>query len=263
MSEENQEWQAPLPPQDFTNDQEKPQMSLLQTLTGIFIEPSEVFEDLRRKPFPRLVLPFILCAVLLTTYTVSLQLKVGKEAIVKEQLNMKIMESMPEEAKKQMREDAKQPFGVREIAVSGFGFVFTLAIFAVIALVYWGGGLAFGGNGNYWHGLAISAYASFAPILISVVGSLVVLFFKPAEDISFSQSQFGLLKLNPTMFMDGSGVLNAVLTRFDLLVFWGMFLGSVGLQKCFKISAGSAWGISIIIWLIGTAMAALGGMFAG
>mgnify|MGYP001484363744 CR=1 FL=1 len=265
MTEDNQGWQAPPPPiaPQSVEEKEVPQMSLTQTLTDIFFSPGEVFEDLRRKPFPRLIYPLILCAVLISAYTFALNQKLGAERIIKEQLSSKWMEQVPEEAKKKMLEDAKNTTVTGMILNSSIGGIVFLIIFIIIGLVYWGGGLAFGGSGNFWHGQAVVAYSTLPPLLISMVASMIILYFKAPEDISFFDSQSGLLKLNPGLFIDGSNMIKALFTRFDLLTIWGLFLGKIGIEKVFKISSGSAWLFSIIIWLIGTALAVVGGMFAG
>lgn len=264
MTEDNQGWEAPQPPVPLNTDtKEPPQMSLIQTLTDIFFSPAEVFEDLRRQPFPRLIVPLILCAVLITAFSFSLNQKLGPERVVKEQLKSKWMEQVPEEAKKKMVEDAKNTSTTKTLLTSSIGGVAFLVIFVIIGLVYWGGGLAFGGTGNFWHGLSVVGYSSLPPLFIAMVASMIILYFKSPDDISLFDSQSGLLKLNPGLFIDGSGVVKALFTRLDLLTLWGVFLGKIGVEKVFAISSGSAWLFSIIIWLIGTALAVVGGMFAG
>ncbi len=261
MSDENQEWQAPPPPESGLIVAEKPQMSLLKTLTDIFFEPGKVFEDLRRKPFARLLFPLFFCSILLSGFSFALQEKIGSERIVREQLNSQFSELIPEEAKAKMKEDAKNITTAGILGRSAIGIPVILIIFAISGLIYWVGSLAMGGKGNYWHGLAVVGYSSFPQVLISVVGSLVILFLKNAEDISFAQAQGGLFKLSLGFLFD-SNVLRAIVDRFDLIVIWSVFLSVIGLQKCFKTSAGGAWAIAIFMWLLGTGFAILGGMFS-
>lgn len=263
MTEDNQGWQTTPPVEPQSSEKEPQQMSLIQTLTDIFFSPGEVFEDLRRKPFPRLIFSLLLSAVLIAGFSFSLNQKLGAERIVKEQLKSKWMEQVPEEAKKKMMEDAKNTTVTRTLLTSSIGGIAFLIVFLIIGLVYWGGGLAFGGSGNYWHALATVGYSTFPPLLISMVASLIILYFKAPEDISFFDSQSGLLKLNPSLFMDTSNVVKQLFTRFDLLAIWGLILGKIGIEKIFRISSGSAWLFSIIIWLIGTAFAIVGGFFQG
>jgi hypothetical protein len=80
----------------------------------------------------------IVCALLTTAYGIGLQFKVGKEAMMKEQLSWKIMENVPEEAKKQMIEDSKKPFGATEMIGSAVGFVGFFVFFALLSLIYGG-----------------------------------------------------------------------------------------------------------------------------
>lgn len=264
MTENNQDWEAPPPPINNSEEViEQPKMSVTQTLTDIFFSPAEVFEDIRKQPFPRLIFPLLLCAVLITAFSFALNQKLGPERIVKEQLKSKWMEQVPEEAKKKMLEDAKNTSTVKTLLTSSIGGLAFFIIFIIIGLVYWGGGLAFGGSGNFWHGLAVVSYSSFPPVLISMIASIIILILKSPEDISFFDAQSGLLKLNPGLLIDASGVVKALFTRFDLLTLWGVFLGKVGVEKVFKVSSGSAWLFSIIIWLIGTVFAVVGGLFAG
>jgi hypothetical protein len=262
MSDENQGWQSPQPPVAPEDEvKEQPQMSLMQTLTDIFFSPAEVFEDLRKGPFPRLIFPFIICALLVPAYQFALSYKLGQERIVQEQLKMPIMERLPDEAKKKMLEDAKNASPVRLVINSVIGIVAFLVIFSIMGLIYWAGGLAFGGQGGFWHGLAVVAYSSFPIILISMIGSLIILLLKSPDDISFMDSQNGLLRLNPNLFLDTTGALKALFSRIDLLAFWGVFLGAVGMKNCMRVSNGGAWLFSIIIWLIGTTVAVIAGYF--
>jgi hypothetical protein len=265
MSDENPEPQPTFPPPNLGDKfkPEKPEMSLVQTLTDIYFDPGAVFEDLRRQPFARLVAPLVLISVLFAAYGFLLTERIGQEQIVREQMKSKWMDMVPDDQKQKMLEDAKQPSTVRSAINNTIGGVVILVIFVIIGLVYWGGGLAFGGNGTFWHGLAVVAYSTLPPTLISMLASYVILYLKDPADISFLQSQAGLLKLNPTLLIDSTPVVNALLSRFDLLVLWGIFLAGIGLQKCFKISSGAAWGFSLMMWLIGTTFAVVGGMFAG
>lgn len=255
MTEGNPDWQAPPPPENLEPVAEQPQMSLVQTLINIFFEPGAVFDDLRKKPFPRLIFPLIICAVLAGAYNLALQERLGPVRIVQEQLKMPIMERVPEEAKKKMEEDAKNTTVLKVALTAVASIVGFIVVFSIIGLIYWAGGLAFGGNGNFWHGMATVAYSSFPIIVVSMIASLIILFLKSPDDISFMDAQNGLLKINPNLILDASSALKAFFSRIDLLVIWGVFLSAVGLQNVMKVSKMGSWLFSIIIWLIGTTLA--------
>jgi hypothetical protein len=82
---------------------------------------------------------------------------------------------------------------------------------------------------------------------------VLVLFLKTPDSIDPEH----LLVTNPGAFMqpESAPVLTALLSQFDLLKFYGMFLAAVGLKKVAKISSGSAWTIVIGFWLILTILA--------
>ena len=84
MSDQDQDWHAPSMSKAPQEVGVVPRMSAFQTLIDIFHAPGEVFEDLRRKPFPRLIFPLVLCALLLSGYTFLLNQKLGGERIMKE-----------------------------------------------------------------------------------------------------------------------------------------------------------------------------------
>jgi uncharacterized membrane protein len=54
---------------------------------------------------------------------------------------------------------------------------------------------------------------------------------------------------------DASKVLVAILSQFDLVRFYGMFLAALGLRKVAKVSSGQAWGVVITLWVLGGILA--------
>ena len=52
------------------------------------------------------------------------------------------------------------------------------------------------------------------------------------------------------MGADSSPVVVALLSQFDLLRFYGLFLAAIGLKKLAKLSSGSAWGVVIGFYAI-------------
>ena len=76
-----QEWQAPLPPEQILKTDEPPQMSEVGTLGGIFFEPGKTFEDLRRKP--RFLLASLIMIVLITLFNFLFINKIGFEQMIR------------------------------------------------------------------------------------------------------------------------------------------------------------------------------------
>jgi hypothetical protein len=61
-----------------------------------------------------------------------------------------------------------------------------------------------------------------------------------------------MMVTNPGAMMgpESSPALVAILTQFDLLRFYGMFLAALGLRKVGKLSSGAAWSIVIGLWIL-------------
>jgi hypothetical protein len=108
--------------------------------------------------------------------------------------------------------------------------------------------MAFGGTITYKKALAVWVYSSLPPAVLGTIVALLVLFLKTPDTIDPKH----LLVTNPGAFMnpEASPTLTTLLSQFDILRFYGMFLAAIGLRKVAKISSGSAWTIVIGLWLI-------------
>ncbi|HYK19305.1 MAG TPA: YIP1 family protein, partial [Pyrinomonadaceae bacterium] len=122
----------------------------------------------------------------------------------------------------------------------------TIALGAALYLL---GVLAFGGTINYKRALAVWTYSSLPQSVLAVIIGIAVLLLKSPDTVDPQR----LLVTNPGAFMgeDASPVLVALLSQFDVLRFYGMFLAALGLRKVGKLSSGAAWTIVIGLWLIG------------
>src|ERR1700682_1352882 len=80
MSDPNQEFQAP--PAPAQPPPEGPTISTMETITGIFFEPSRVFQALR--DWPRFLAATIICIVAYMAFQITFTQKVGYERVVRE-----------------------------------------------------------------------------------------------------------------------------------------------------------------------------------
>ena len=240
MSDPNQEWQPPPPPLGETPPAAGPDMSTPATLTGIFFEPSRVFEALRTRP--RFLIASLILLVLTAGVTAALYQRVDMGEYIREK-----MEKSPRNA--QMTPEQKEQgvkFGKIIGAVAFPGSIpFWIAGGAGLYLL---GVMAFGGSIGYKKSLAVWVYSSLPPSVLATVIAVLVLFLKSPDAIDPEH----LLVTNPGAFMgpDSSPVLTALLSQFDLLKFYGLFLAALGLRKIAKLSSGSAWGVVIGFWVI-------------
>lgn len=241
MSDPNQEFQSP-PPPPFAPTPPPPavEMSTPETLTGIFFEPGRVFEALRSRP------RFLIAGIILVLLTI------GVTAVLFQRVDMG--EFIRQEMDRSPR-NAEMPPQQKEMAVK-FGKIVAgviVPVFVVIeiaagAALYLLGVLAFGGSIGYKQSLAVWVYSSLPPAVLGTIVAVLVLFLKAPDTIDPRH----LLVTNPGAFMnpEASPALTALLSQFDLLRFYGMFLAAIGLRKVAKISSGSAWAIVILLWLI-------------
>lgn len=258
---ENVEWQAPPPPEKIVND--PPQMSEVSTLFGIFFEPGRTFEDLKRKP--RFILGFVLIALLVTAFSFGLGYKVGDAGMrrfIAEQL-----EKNPQTANlsgEQKSQSIDLQMTIQNYARYGTP-IFLVIIFLLGGLLYWAAAKAFGGTGGFLHALSVFVYSSIPPTVISMIGGLIVMAFKSADEIDIATSQRGLLHANPSIFIDGKAqpVLATLISTLDVFMIWGWILAAIGLRITNKLSSGSAWAIVIIFALLGILGRVVGAYFSG
>ena len=254
MNEQNpSEWQSPPPPEKIVDTSEPAQMSEAATLGNIFIEPGRTFEDLRRKP--RFVLASLVIIVLATAFTFLLANKIGDNA--SRQFAVEQIDKSPQ-ASGMSAEQKEQSINLQLTIMQVTRYLIPLFVIiglAIGGLIYWLAGNAMGGSGTFRHGLSVWVYSSLPPTVLFMLGNIIVMLFKSADEIDIAASQRGLLQANPSFFIDGkeSPVLATLLGTFDLFAIWGWFLAAIGLQKLFKISSGAAWGIVIIMALVSVA----------
>jgi hypothetical protein len=242
MSDPNQQWQPPPPPPGVPPPTEPagPEMSTPQTLSGIFFEPSRTFEALRTRP------RFLVAGLVL------LLLTIGVTALVFQRIDMGeyIRQKMEQNPRNANQTEEQKEMGVKIGKIAGaVGIPVSVPItIAAGAALYLLGVMAFGGSIGYKQSLAVWTYSSFPPAILGTIIAVLVLFLKAADTIDPEH----LLVTNPGAFMEtgSSPVVVAVLSQFDVLRFYGLFLAAIGLRKVAKISSGSAWGIVIGFFLI-------------
>ena len=241
MSDPNQQWQPPPPPPHAETPADTgPVMSTPETLTGIFFEPSRVFESFRSRP------KFLVAGLIL------LILKIGVTALVYQRIDMG--QYIRDKMEKNPR-NASQTEEQKEMGVKIGKYIAPVIIIASVPVtiaagagLYLLGVMAFGGSIGYKKSLAVWTYSSFPPAILGTLVAVLVLFLKSAEDLDPER----MLVTNPGAFMgsESSPVLVAVLSQFDILRFYGLFLAAIGLRKVAKISSGSAWAIVLGFFLI-------------
>ncbi|MEP6786966.1 MAG: Yip1 family protein [Acidobacteriota bacterium] len=259
MTEENStEFQPPPPPEKIVDD--PPQMSEPAMIGNIFLEPSSVFVDQRRKP--RFIIGGLLVILCVSIFQIAFVEKFGLENIVRARFeSSKRTQDLPADQKEKLI--AQQSGNVAKYITYGATPVVIVIAFFIGGLIYWGGSKAMGGDGGYLNTVAVWIYASVPPTLVFLIGNMIVLFLKSADDIDLATSQGGLLKANLGFFVDPKSmpVIAALLGSIDFFAIWGWILAAIGLQKVAKISSGAAWTVVLIVALVKIAFTVLGALF--
>ena len=259
MTEENPpEWEAPPPPEKIVDD--PPQMSEAAMIGNIFLEPSNVFRDQRRKP--RFILGGLLVIICVSIFQIAFVEKFGLENIVRARFeSSKRTQDLPADQKDKMI--AQQSGSVAKYVTYAVTPVVIVIAFFLGGLIYWGGSKAMGGDGGYLSTVAVWIWASVPPTLIFLIGNMIVLFLKSADDIDLATSQGGLLKANLGFFIDQKSmpVVAALLGSIDFFAIWGWILAAIGLKKVAKISSGAAWTVVLIVALVKVGFTVLGALF--
>lgn len=263
IDEQNEEWQAPPLPEMIVEEKEPPRMSELATLGNIFIEPGAVFEDMRRKP--RFIMATLIICILATAFTFALQQRIGEdryEVFFKQQIEKSSQTASLSAEQKQNAVD------MNIVITNGTRYfvpVFILIFFLIGSLLYWLGVKAMGGAITFLQAVSVYVYSSFPPSVVSFIANFIVLFVKSPDEIDIATSQRGVVHANPSMFFSGAEmpVLSTLVSVFDFFVIWGLILAAIGLHKTGRISKGAAWGIVLILTLIGITFRVVAALISG
>lgn len=244
-------------------EREEPEMSEVATLGNIFFEPGRTFEDLRRKP--RFILAIVVVALFMTAYAFGLYYKVGEAGVrqfVVEQIEKGPQAGSLNAEQKSNAVDLQMTIGT----VARYAWPLITALIMIVGgALYWAAAKAFGGAGNFLHGLSVFVYSSLPPTVVSMIANFVVLAFKSVDDIDIATSQRGVIHANPGILLDGKSmpVLATLVSTLDLFMIWGWVLAAIGLRITNRISTGSAWAIVLIFALIGVFFRVIGAFFSG
>ena len=227
-------------------------MSTGATLTGIFFEPGRVFDSLRERP------RFLVAGLILVVLTAFVSLAIFQRV----DMGQYLRDKMDRSSRSAQQTEQQKEIGVKIGKIIWQSLAAFIPIWIAIgAALYLVGVLAFGGSIGYKRSLAVWCYSALPPAVLATVISVLILFLKAPETIDPEH----LLLTNPGALMgpESPKLLTALLTQFDILRFYGLFLAALGLSKVAKISSAAGWTIVISFWLIGVILAVVGAAFGG
>lgn len=233
-----------------------PKMSVVQTLIGIFVEPTNVFRNLRA--YPQFVTAVILVGLLTGIYTVCFVRRITPERIINFTVD-KLEESPlkpPPEALAKMRTDGVEQqkavlTQIGNVVKAITGHFFGVAFIAALCLL---GVLAFGGRMHYWQTYAVVAYIGVPFTIIQKGISFIILYLKSPDDIHPILGQESLVYDNLGILVASKDhpVLFVIAASIGILVFYRIWLTATGLREGgYKVSSSAAWGVTITLTLIG------------
>ncbi len=259
---ENNEFenQQPVPPAKKAEVSEPPQMSEVASVGNVFFEPGNVFDDMRRKP--RFLIAGLIVLAAISIFQIALIEKIGFKEITRSRIEASSQTRDMDKAQKAQIVEQQGGDMIKYVTYGATPVVVAI-VFLIGGLLYWGMASAMGGNGKFLGGVSVWVYASLPPAILFTVANLIVLFLKSVDDIDLANSQQGLVKANPSFFIDANAnpVLAALLSSIDLFAIWGWVLAAIGLQRVFKLSSGSSWAIVLIFALIGVGVKVVGALF--
>jgi len=244
-------------------------MSPIAKLLGIFYEPSNVFRNLRAHP--NWVAAYLFVTILSVIYTVAFTQRLTPERIVNYRVDKvaempapftpppERIEAMRTEGIEQLKNPIQRVFMVSSTFVAAFCFTaFLAALYMLVVLV-------FGGRMNYWQSLAVMFYAAVPIITIQKLLGLVLLYLKSPDDVHPILGQETLVQDNLGVLVSPANhpVIFVLASAIGLLSFYSLWLKGTGLRYGgTRVSSGSAWGVAITLWVLGTlAITALTALF--
>ena len=237
-----------------------PDMSTMQTLTSIYFEPGATFEALRVRP--RFLIAGILTVAAFMAYYTTFVWRVGGDNIARAQIEARQPDASPEQIEQAMQMQ-NNPI-IKAVTYAVFPIVFA-AIFAAGAGLYLLGVTLMGKSMTFKQALAVWVYSSYPPTIVYALANIILLFVKSADDIDPAAINSGIARANPSIVVDprAQPVLATILGSFDLIAFYGLFLGAIGLKKVAKLSSGAAWAVVLAIWLFGSVIRVVFSVISG
>jgi hypothetical protein len=249
-----------------------PPMSTLQTLVGVFFEPTRVFRNLRAHP--QWLAAILIAGILSGAYLNTFYYRLTPERVIGfkwDAIEQGPFKPPPEQLAQQRQTELdaqKSTAGkIGNVVSSIVGSFFMMAFLAAICLL---GVIAFGGRMHYWQAFAVVAYVQFPFTVIEKAISFLVLFLKAPEDVHPILGQQTLVYDNLGLLVSSKEhpVLYVIMAAIGVLSFYRLWLTATGLREGgYKVSSTAGWGVSITLFilflLLGIALAAFFPSFLG
>jgi hypothetical protein len=246
------------PPQPIQLSPEPAALSEGRRLMGTFFSPSKTFPDLRRNA--SWWAPFLVIALVSLSFVYVVDQKVGFSKVVE---NM--IQQQPKQAERMDRIPADQRPAImqRQAAITKFISyavpVIALVIYAVFAALLFAT-LKFAASGDlkYKNLFAVIVYSRLPLIFGPLLAILSLLAGVSSDGFDLRNP----VATNPGYFIgpDGSPILRALLTPFDVFSLWSLILTAIGIASISKVKRGTAFAVVFgwfAVYVLGTVLVAV------
>ena len=234
-----------VPPQTFQlsaqASQEPAPLSEGQRLVNTFLAPSKTFTDLRRNA--NWWAPFLIIAIVSTIFVYVVDQKVGFRKVVENQIQLQ-----PKQADRieRMPADQRQKILQQQAAITrGISYavpVIALLLYAVFAGVLFAT-LKFGAGAElkYKSLFALIVYTRLPMLLTTLLAMLSLVAGVSGDAFNIENP----VATNAGYFIgpEGSPVLRALLSPFDVFTIWTLILTAIGITCISKVKRGTAFAI--------------------
>lgn len=239
-----------MPAPAVTND-----ASVMDDILEIFYAPSRVFA--RRRDNPKFWAAFFILSILfaigmwvmMRNYADVLDIQIRRQMDAQMAKNPQMTAEMAEKGRHMGQMFA--PIGAVLV-----GVISTL----ILGLGVWLVGKLFDSKADLRHGMMIATFASFPKILDLIIGAVLALVMGTGGITNMMASGPSLARFAPSTV---SPAMLALLSRFSIGTIWATILIAIGLHVAGRMLKGRAYAAAIVLWLIGTGLAAFSAMRQG
>lgn len=236
------------------SDAPKAKKSFVARVIGVFMSPSETFEDIARKP--TILAPLLLIFLVQGAVTYIQAPAAGEDAATFTE-SSSFLQRLPVEQREQIIEQQLNPSTGRRVGSAVAAPVVVFVLLVISTLIFWGIGNLLGGEPTFKKTLSMLLFAGLIgivagqllklPLIISK-NSVAGVTFSPAllmPDLAFTSSKYRLLAI------------------FDLFALWGTVVIGIGFAKISKISTAAGMVTSFVFFAaVSTFFYILTGLFS-